>query len=105
MVGRMDYNISQNNRINFSIVSRWAPDVLSYDDGSQAPNCPVSCHNQSSNGGNEQISDVGTIRPTVVNEFRFSGNREADYYSEASLGEGSRQGSGYSSPPRMSCRR
>ena len=88
MVGRLDYNISQNNRINFSIVSRWAPDVLSYDDGSQAPNCPVSCHNQSSDGGNEQISDVWTISPTVVNEFRFSGNREADYFSEASLGEG-----------------
>jgi hypothetical protein len=88
MVGRLDYNISQNNRISFSIVSRWAPDVLSYDDGSQAPNCPVSCHNQSSDGGNEQISDVWTISPTVVNEFRFSGNREADYFSEASLGEG-----------------
>ena len=88
MVGRLDYNISQNNRINFSIVSRWAPDVLSYDDGAQAPNCPVNCHNQSSDGGNEQISDVWTISPTVVNEFRFSGNREADYYSEASLGEG-----------------
>ena len=88
MVGRLDYNVTPANRISFSIVSRWAPDVLSYDDGSQAPNCPVSCHNQSSDGGNEQISDVWTISPNVVNEFRFSGNREADYYSEASLGEG-----------------
>jgi hypothetical protein len=88
MVGRLDYNISHNNRINFSIVSRYAPDVLAYDDGSQAPNCPVSCHNASSDGGNEQISDVWTISPNVVNEFRFSGNREADYFAQASLGQG-----------------
>ena len=42
----------------------------------------------SSDGGNEQISDVWTISPNMVNEFRFSGNREADYYAEASLGQG-----------------
>jgi hypothetical protein len=88
MVGRLDYNIVPANRVSFSIVSRWAPDVVALNDGGNAPNCPVDCHNQSSDGGNEQISDVWTISPNVVNEFRFSGNREADYYSEASLGEG-----------------
>jgi Carboxypeptidase regulatory-like domain len=88
MVGRLDYDITPKNRISFSIVSRWAPPVLNYDDGSQAPNCPVSCHIGSSDGGNEQISDVWTISSNVVNEFRFSGNREADYDSQASLGQG-----------------
>ena len=88
MVGRLDYNITPKNRIDFSIVSRWAPSELNYDDNSQAPNCPVSCHNGSSDGGNEQISDVWTISPSVVNEFRFSGNRQANYFAEASLGEG-----------------
>ena len=88
MVARLDYDVNPKNRVSFSIVSRWAPDVLGYDDGAQAPNCPVNCHNASSDGGNEQISDVWTISPNVVNEFRFSGNREADYFAEASLGEG-----------------
>ena len=88
MVGRLDYNISQNNRINFSIVSRWAPEETSLDNGGQAPNCPVNCQDNSADGGNEQISDVWTISPNVVNEFRFSGNREADYDAQASLGLG-----------------
>jgi hypothetical protein len=88
MVGRMDYDITAKNRVSFSIVSRWAPLVQSLDDGGQAPNCPVNCHDGSSDGGNEQISDVWSISSNVVNEFRFSGNREADYFSQASLGEG-----------------
>src|SRR6202044_3263085 len=58
------------------------------DDGAQAPNCPVNCQGVSSDGGNEQISDVWTISPNLVNEFRFSGNREADYDAQASLGQG-----------------
>ena len=29
-----------------------------------------------------------TISATVVNEFRFSFNREADYYAQQSLGQG-----------------
>ena len=28
MVGRLDYNITPNNRVNFSIVSRWAPNEV-----------------------------------------------------------------------------
>ena len=88
MVGRLDYNISQNNRINFSIVSRWAPAEVSLDNGAQSPLCPVNCQDNSADGGNEQISDVWTISPTVINEFRFSGNREADYDAQASLGQG-----------------
>jgi hypothetical protein len=88
MIGRLDYNITPKNRLDFSIVSRWAPLTMSLNDGANAPNCPVNCHDGSSDGGNEQVSDVWTISPNVVNEFRFSGNREADYFAEASLGQG-----------------
>jgi hypothetical protein len=88
MVGRLDYNITPSNRVSFSIVSRWAPTVVALNDGGASPNCPVACHNQSSDGGNEQISDVWTISPNIVNEFRFAGNRQANYFSAASLGQG-----------------
>jgi hypothetical protein len=88
MIGRLDYNISRNNHINFTIVSRWAPLEVSLDNGAQAPDCPVNCQDDSADGGNEQISDVWTISPNLVNEFRFSGNREADYDAQASLGQG-----------------
>ncbi len=85
MFGRLDYNITPNNRLNFSIVERYAPVEVSYNG---SPNCPVNCQNNSSDGGNAQISDVYTISPTMVNEFRFSWNREADYYAQQSLGQG-----------------
>jgi hypothetical protein len=90
MIARLDYNVTSKNRISFSIVSRYAPTLLNLNDGSNAPNCPVSCHYGSSDGGDEQISDVWTISPTLVNEFRYSGNREADYDSQASLNQGIR---------------
>jgi hypothetical protein len=85
MFGRLDYSITPNNRINFSIVSRYAPVEVSYNG---SPNCPVNCQNNSSDGSNAQISDVYTISPTMVNEFRFSFNREADYDAQQSLGLG-----------------
>ncbi len=96
MIARLDYNVTSNNHISFSIVSRYAPTLLNLNDGSNAPNCPVSCHYGSSDGGNEQISDVWTISPNLVNEFRFSGNREADYDAQASLNQGIRSKIGLS---------
>ena len=86
--GRLDYNITPKNRIDFSIVERFAPLQVSLNNGASAPNCPVNCQNNSSDGGNGQLSDVWTISSNVVNEARFSFNREADYDAQASLGQG-----------------
>jgi hypothetical protein len=83
-IGRLDYNITPKNRIDFSIIERYTPVVLS----AGSPNCPVNCQNISSDGGNGQLSDVWTISANLVNEARFSFNREADYYAQASLGKG-----------------
>lgn len=83
-IGRLDYNITPKNRIDFSIIERYTPTVVSRG----SPNCPVNCDNISSDGGNGQISDVWTISTNVVNEARFSFNREADYFAQASLGQG-----------------
>jgi hypothetical protein len=83
-IGRLDYNVTPKNRIDFSIIERYTPVVAS----AGSPNCPVNCQNISSDGGNGQISDVYTIGANLVNEFRFSFNREADYYAQQSLGQG-----------------
>ena len=80
----MDYNITPKNRIDFSIVERYAPVVVS----TSSPNCPVNCQNNSTDGGNGQLSDVWTISANVVNEARFSFNREANYFAQQSLGQG-----------------
>jgi Carboxypeptidase regulatory-like domain len=83
-IGRLDYNITPKNRIDFSIIERYTPVVVA----TSSPNCPVNCNNNSSDGGNGQLSDVWTISANVVNEARFSFNREADYYAQQSLGQG-----------------
>ena len=83
-IGRLDYNITPKNRIDFSIIERYTPTVVS----TNSPNCPVNCNNNSSDGGNGQLSDVWTISANLVNEARFSFNREADYFAQASLGDG-----------------
>ena len=83
-IGRLDYNITPKNRIDFSIIERYTPVVVA----TSSPNCPVNCNNNSSDGGNGQISDVWTISANVVNEARFSFNREADYFAQQSLGAG-----------------
>ncbi len=83
-IGRLDYDITPKNRIDFSIIERYTPVVAS----AGSPNCPVNCQNISSDGGNGQISDVWTISASMVNEARFSFNREADYYAQQSLGKG-----------------
>ena len=88
--GRLDYNLTAKNHLDFSIVEFFTPVVQGLNDGSNAPNCPVSCHFSSSEGGNGQLSDVWTISPNVVNEFRFSFNRGGNYFAQASLGEGIR---------------
>jgi hypothetical protein len=83
-IARLDYNITPKNRIDFSIVEKYVPNVVS----TGSPNCPVNCTNVSSDGGNGQLSDVWTISANVVNEARFSFNREAIWFAQGSLGEG-----------------
>jgi hypothetical protein len=83
-IGRLDYNITPTNRIDFSIIERYTPVVVS----AGSPNCPVNCGDDSSDGGNGQLSDVWSIRPNLINEARFSFNREADYFAQASLNVG-----------------
>ena len=83
-IGRLDYNITPKNRIDFSIIERYTPVVVARS----SPNCPNNCNNNSSDGGNGQLSDVWTISANLVNEARFSFNREADYFAQASLGQG-----------------
>ncbi len=66
-IGRLDYNITPKNRIDFSIIEHYTPVVISTD----SPNCPVNCQYNSLDGGNGQLSDVWTISANLVNEVAF----------------------------------
>jgi hypothetical protein len=79
--GRLDYNLSQNNRINFSISQKDNPGV---DNG--LFNCPLNCGSGDVDGWNTQLSDVWTITPTIVNEFRMGYTKQGNWFLSQSVG-------------------
>lgn len=83
--GRLDYNISDKNRLYLSVTERAAPHRVNYDPG---PNCPINCENYANEGYNSQISDVNTFTSSLVNEFRQSFVRQGNWYVPQSLGQG-----------------
>ena len=80
--GRMDYNISNSNRLTFSITER--DNIQS----TYQPNCPVNCYTGDIGSWNVQASDVWTVTPNTVNEFRMAFTRQGNWYTADSLGQG-----------------
>lgn len=82
--GKIDYNLSDKQKLSVSFnylpafVTYVPPDPLYPNDASTIS----QAHNYNLTG---QISDVYTISPTVVNEFRVGGVRELDSYKPPSL--------------------
>ncbi len=80
--GRLDYNISDKNRLTFSITEH---STHSFTDGTS---CPINCQNSTAGAYEFQVSDVHTFSPTVVNEFRYGFARQGNWFSPSSLGLG-----------------
>jgi hypothetical protein len=80
--GRADYNLSDRNRLTFSITERDARgtgttfdypwDETDYDIASV----------------NAQVSDVWTLSSNVINEFRFGFTRQGNWFYPKTLGQG-----------------
>jgi len=79
--GRIDYDLMKNNRVTFSItnknnpgrnVNQWA--------------CPLNCFSGDIDGYNVQLSDVWTLSPTIVNEFRMGYTKQGNWFVPQSLG-------------------
>ncbi|MGA2019050.1 MAG: carboxypeptidase-like regulatory domain-containing protein [Candidatus Sulfotelmatobacter sp.] len=79
--GRLDYNMSQNNRIMFSISQKDNPGV---DNG--LFNCPLNCGSGDVDGWNTQVTDTWTISPTVVNELRMGYTKQGNWFLSQSVG-------------------
>ncbi len=79
--GRLDYNLSQNNRINFSITQKDNPGV---DNGLFA--CPLNCGSGDVDGWNTQVTDTWTITPTIVNEIRMGYTKQGNWFQSQSIG-------------------
>jgi len=80
--GRIDYNVSANNRLTFSIMQQDFPSF------GARPACPVNCYKGDTDWYDSQLTDVWSITPTTVNEFRFGFTRQGNWYTPESIGQG-----------------
>ena len=80
--GRLDYNLSDANRLTFSITNRDNKGI------GYSSNCPSNCNPFDIDSWNIQVSDVWTINPGMVNEFRMAYTRQGNWYTPMSYGQG-----------------
>jgi len=81
--GRIDYDFNSANRLTSSIAVRDANSPV-YSEWT----CPVACYHDDTSDYSSQTSDVWTINSTIVNEFRFSFNRQGSFLTPFSLNKG-----------------
>jgi len=79
--GRLDYDLTPNNRVTFSITAKNNPG----ENFGNLP-CPLSCFSGDIDGYNAQISDTWTLSPTLVNEFRMGYTKQGNWFVPQSLG-------------------
>ena len=81
--GRIDYNVSEKNRINFSITQRDNPGT-----STNQQICPINCYSADVDSYNTQISDVYAFSPQTVNEARFGYTRQGNWFVPYTFGKG-----------------
>jgi hypothetical protein len=79
--GRIDYDLSDKNRVMFSITAKNNP-----GENINALPCPLNCFSGDIDGYNVQVSDIWTISPTIVNEFRMGYTKQGNWFVPQSLG-------------------
>jgi len=80
--GRLDYNVTDSNRITGSVTERDNPGHTF------SPVCPLNCYAGDVASLNAQVTDVWTISPTIINEARFAYTRQGNYFTPDTLGGG-----------------
>lgn len=80
--GRLDYNVSDANHLSFSITERDNKGI------GYSSNCPSNCNPFDIDSKNIQLSDVWTVNPRMVNEFRMAYTRQGNWYTPMSYGQG-----------------
>jgi Carboxypeptidase regulatory-like domain len=81
--GRIDYNISEKQRVNFSLTQGDNPAT-----NTQYANCPINCFSGDVDRYNTQVSDVYAFSPRTMNEARFGFTRQGNWFNPQSIGKG-----------------
>ena len=82
-LGRLDYNLTEKNRINFTILVHASP-------ASNTVNtvAPIDTQVGAGEGISAQVTDVHTFNPKIVNEAHYSFVRGGNWYLPGSLNKG-----------------
>ena len=83
-MGRLDYDITKNNRLTLSDSQQDNPAVFL----SSAFACPVNCQNGDQDNNKSQVSDVWQITPHITNEARIGFTNQESFYTDQALGKG-----------------
>ena len=81
--GRIDYDQSQKNRINFSITQGNNPGT-----NTNYQVCPIDCFSGDTDRYNAQVSDVYSVSSHVINEARFGYTKQGNWYTPDTAGKG-----------------
>ena len=82
--GKADYNITEKNKVSVSF--NYLPTVASYVPPDPLYPNDATAFDQGKNYNlTMQVTDIYTVKPTMVNEFRLGGSRELDKYTPPSL--------------------
>jgi len=82
--GRLDYDITPNNRLTMSDTQSDTP-VFSYNSVSA---CPIGCEPNDVDNNNAQITDVWTISSRTINEARMGYTWQGNFFADSSLNQG-----------------
>lgn len=80
--GRLDYDITPNNRLTMSDSQSDTPVV--YPNTVTA--CPIGCQTGDVDNNNAQITDVWNISSRIINEARIGYTWQGNFYADLSLG-------------------
>jgi Carboxypeptidase regulatory-like domain len=80
--GRIDYDLSQKNRISFSISQKDNPGV---NKGGPFA-CPINCFSGDIDGYNAQVTVTSEISPTMVNELRMAYTKQGNWFVPQTVG-------------------
>ena len=80
--GRIDYDLSEKNRISFSISQKDNPGVNKYG---PFP-CPINCFSGDIDGYNAQVTDTWTINSTMVNDLRMAYTKQGNWFVPDTIG-------------------
>jgi len=79
--GRIDYDLSQKNRISFSISQKDNP-----GQNINSTPCPLNCFSGDIDGYNAQVTLTSEISPTLVNSLRMSYTKQGNWFVPQTLG-------------------